>query len=174
MPQKLGSKNIGFTCTHHREVLLKLNPAKFFKLPRHCLRSEIVRFRWKWSNFTGERLKVQHGETRASFFIYSFEWSSSYLADTCVITVQKDAFLLLLFLCAEFFLWSESCDPAIHGINFQKLSDMPQFLPQDRSQDASVYSNRESKLVWIVYFWKNCYFLWSLRCQFLTVFIFLC
>ena len=73
----LGSKNIDFTCMYPREVVWPGKLSSIFNWPRHCLRSEVLRhclgsekmcFRWKWSNLTGEGLKLQHVETSDFFF----------------------------------------------------------------------------------------------------------
>ena len=43
--QWFGSKNTSFTCMHHRESVWPGKPGYTSNLPRHCLGSEMIRFR---------------------------------------------------------------------------------------------------------------------------------
>ena len=53
-------KHIGSTCVHHRECTWLSKLGCTLKLLWHRLGNELMGFRWKWSNFVGNGIKIQH------------------------------------------------------------------------------------------------------------------
>ena len=106
-PTRLGDlalQHIGFTCMHHREGVWPGKPGYTFRFPRHWLRSETIHFGWKWTYFTGEELKLHHGQSSDYWCIHSELCSTWWVNISLTVVSTKKLFFSFFLLFLSFFL----------------------------------------------------------------------
>ena len=163
MPQWLSSDNIGCTCLHPREGVWPVNPAWAFHSLRHCLSVwEVKRcFRWKWSNFTEEGVKILHVQT--SHFLVCFELGGMWLINICLTAVRKKCFVFFCLMCLFFsligdlwtsynFLCSVTYSPVprcvITSLSLPTSTQKNQFLGQQRPDLSHPDKLNRTKMGW--------------------------
>ena len=107
-PTRLGDlalQHIGFTCMHRREGVWLGKPGYTFRFPRHWLRSETIRLGWKWTYFTGEELKLHHGQSSDYWCIHSELCSTWWVNISLTVVSTKKLFFSFFLLVLSFFLF---------------------------------------------------------------------